>query len=146
MTRSTSQLNNKQGLLKRADLRWSYDRAFLPDKEQSDIGTRELPLELAFLAAEDISPELMEEGVGATRRTVWSLERLLSEGKIIEEAYYRALAIHLGCEYYDGDPPLAGSFDAVKGLRCGVGPLEPRSLHFITRRVSSKIWSRRLTR
>jgi hypothetical protein len=82
---------------------------------------------LAFLAVEDFSPELMEEGVGAKRRAVWSLERLLSEGKIIEEAYYRALAIHLGCEYYNGDPPLADSFDAVKGLRCGVGPLEPRS-------------------
>jgi hypothetical protein len=68
MTRSTSQLNNMQGLLKRADLRWSYDRAFLPDKEQADIGTRELPLELAFLAAEDISPEFMEEGVGTTCR------------------------------------------------------------------------------
>jgi hypothetical protein len=80
-----------QGLLKRADLRWFYDQAFLPDKERADIGTRELPLELAFLAAEDISPELMEERVGATRSAVWSLERLLSEGKIIEEAYYRAL-------------------------------------------------------
>jgi cellulose synthase/poly-beta-1,6-N-acetylglucosamine synthase-like glycosyltransferase len=126
MTRSTSQLNNMQGLLKRSDSRWSYDRAFLPNKEQGDIGTRELPLELAFLAAEDVSPELMEEAVGATRRAVWSLERLLSEGKLIEEAYYRALAIHLGCEYYNGDPPLADSFDAVKGLRCGVGPLESR--------------------
>src|SRR3984885_6828356 len=128
MTRSTSQLYNVQGSLKRSDSRWPCDQAFPPNKEQADIGTRGLPLELAFLAAEDISPELMEEGVGATRRAaLWSLERLLREGKITEEAYYRALAIHLGCEYYDGDPPLAGSFDAVKGLRCGVGPLEPRS-------------------
>jgi glycosyltransferase XagB len=38
--------------------------------------------------------------------------------------YYRALADHLGCSYYSGDPPLSGSFDAVKGLRCGVGRLE----------------------
>ena len=126
-----------QGLLKRAELRWSYDRAFLPDKEQADLGTRELPLELAFLAAEDLSPELMEEGVGATPRAVWSLDRLLSEGKIIEEAYYRALAIHLGCEYYSGDPPLAGSFDAVKGLRCGVGPLEARSCEASNSRCAS---------
>jgi glycosyltransferase XagB len=128
MTRSTSQLYNIQGSLKRADSRWPYDQAFPPNKEQADIGTRGLPLELAFLAAEDISPELMEEGVGATRRAaLWSLVGLLTEGKITEEAYYRALAIHLGCEYYNGDPPLADSFDAVKGLRCGVGPLEPRS-------------------
>jgi hypothetical protein len=46
-----------QGLLKRSDSRWSDDRAFSPDKEQGDIGTPELPLELAFLAAEDISPD-----------------------------------------------------------------------------------------
>ena len=78
MTRSTSELYNMQGSLKRADSRWPYDQAFPPNKEQADIGTRGLPLELDFLAAEDISPELMEEGVGATRRAaLWSLERLL---------------------------------------------------------------------
>jgi glycosyltransferase XagB len=116
-----------QGSPKRA-ARWPYDQAFALDKETADIGTRELPLELAFLAGEDISPELMEEGLGATRGAApWSLERLLGDGKIIEETYYRALATHLGCEYYNGDPPLAGSFDAVKGLRCGVGPLEAGS-------------------
>ena len=113
--------------MQRANLRWSHDWAFLPDKGQADLVARELPLELAFLAGEDRSPELMEEGVGATPGAVWPLVRLLSEGKIIEEAYYRALAAYLGCEYYSGDPPLAGSFDAVKGLRCGVGPLEART-------------------
>ena len=114
-------------MLQRADLRSSHDWAFLPDKGQADLVARELPLELAFLPNEDRSPELMEEGVGATPGAVLPLVRLLSEGKIIEEAYYRALAAHLGCEYYSGDPPLAGSFDAVKGLRCGVGPLEART-------------------
>lgn len=113
--------------MQRADSRWSYDRTFLPDKEHADLGTRELPLELAFLPADDFSPELMVESGGATPRAVWPLDRLLNEGKITEEAYYHALATHLGCEYYSGDPPLAGSFDAVKGLRCGVGPLEPRT-------------------
>ena len=121
-------MGDTQGLLQRADSRRSRDWAFSPDKEQADLVARELPLELAFLAGEDRrSPELMVEGVGATPGAVWPLVRLLSEGKIIEEAYYRALAIHLGCEYYSGDPPLAGSFDAVKGLRCGVGPLEART-------------------
>src|ERR1700678_1457335 len=127
MTRSTSKLGDTQELLQPADSRRSHDWAFLPDKEQADRVARELPLELAFLAGEDRSPELMVEGVGATPRPVWPLARLLGEGKIIEEAYYRALAIHLGCEYYNGDPPLAGSFDAAKGLRCGVGPLEART-------------------
>ena len=127
MTRSISKLGDTQGLLQRADSRSSHDWAFLPDKGQADLVARELPLELAFLPGEDRSPELMEEGVGATPGAVLPLVRLLSEGKIIEEAYYRALAAHLGCEYYSGDPPLAGSFDAVKGLRCGVGPLEART-------------------
>jgi hypothetical protein len=49
MTRSASQLNNMQRLLKRSDSRWSYDRDFSPDKEQGDIGTRELPLDWLFL-------------------------------------------------------------------------------------------------
>ena len=97
------------------------------DKEQANLVARGLPLELAFLAEEDFSLELMMECVGASPEAVWSLDWLLSEGKIIEEAYYRALATHLGCEYYTGDSPLADSFDAVKGLRCGVGPLEPRT-------------------
>ncbi|HZZ22522.1 MAG TPA: glycosyltransferase [Roseiarcus sp.] len=44
-----------------------------------------------------------------------------------EEFYYRTLARHLGCQYYRGEPPLARAFDAVKGLRCGVAPLEWRS-------------------
>ena len=127
MTRSTSNLSDAQGLLPTAESRWSHDRAFLPDKAQADLVARELPLELAFLAGEDLSSELMVGGEGATPRAIWSLDWLLSEGKIIEEAYYRALAIHLGCEYYSGDPPLASTFDAVKGLRCGVGPLEARA-------------------
>jgi cellulose synthase/poly-beta-1,6-N-acetylglucosamine synthase-like glycosyltransferase len=127
MTRSTTNLSNAQGLLPSAESRWSHDRAFLADKAQADLAPRELPLELAFLAGADLSSELMVDGVGATPRAIWSLDWLLSEGKIIEEAYYRALAIHLGCEYYSGDPPLASSFDAVKGLRCGVGPLEARA-------------------
>ena len=115
------------GLLQRAETRRSHDRTFLPNKERANLVAGELPLELAFLADEDFSLELMIECVGASPEAVWSLDWLLSEGKIIEEAYYRALATHLGCEYYTGDPPLADSFDAVKGLRCGVGPLEPRT-------------------
>ena len=97
MKRSTSNSSDAQGLLQRAESHWSHDRVFLPDKEQADLAARELPLELAYLAGEDRSPELMLEGVGATPRAVWPLVRLLSEGKIIEEAYYRALAIYLGC-------------------------------------------------
>ena len=90
------------------------------------IGTA-IPLELAFLAAEDLTPELMGGVSARAERRFGRLLGLLTEGKITEEPYYRALAIHLGCEYYNGDPPLANSFDAVKGLRCGVGALEPRS-------------------
>ena len=64
--------------------------------------------------------------MSAAPKTVLPVDQLLSEGKITEEAYYRALASHLGCQYYSGSPPFARAFDAVKGLRCGVAPLEAR--------------------
>ncbi len=62
--------------------------------------------------------------VNAAPKAVSPLDRLLSEGLIHEEVYYRALARHLGCEYYCGEPPLAVNFDAMRGLRSGVAPLE----------------------
>ena len=81
---------------------------------------------LAFLAAEGFSSEPLLNAVSAAPKTVPPVDQLLSEGKITEEAYYRALASHLGCQYYSGSPPFARAFDAVKGLRCGVAPLEAR--------------------
>jgi cellulose synthase/poly-beta-1,6-N-acetylglucosamine synthase-like glycosyltransferase len=83
---------------------------------------------LAFLAAEGFSSEPLLNAVSAAPKSVLPIDQLLSEGKITEEAYYRALASHLGCQYYCGDPPFARSFDAVKGLRCGVAPLESHGL------------------
>jgi glycosyltransferase XagB len=82
---------------------------------------------LAFLASEGFSSEPLLNAVSATPQSVAPVDQLLSDGKITEEVYYRALASHLGCQYYSGAPPFARSFDAVKGLRCGVAPLEPRS-------------------
>ena len=81
---------------------------------------------LAFLAAEGFPSEPLLNAVSAAPKTVPPVDQLLSEGKITEEAYYRALASHLGCQYYSGSPPFARAFDAVKGLRCGVAPLEAR--------------------
>ena len=83
--------------------------------ERADLTAR-LPPELAFLAAEGFSPEQLLNAIGAEPRAVRPLDKLLSEGHISEEAYYRALARHLGCQYYDGDPPLADAFDAIRGL------------------------------
>ncbi len=96
-----------------------------PNHKQVELVARGLPQELAFLAAGGFSLEVFVEALGGTTTSSRPVNRLLSDGKITEEAYYRALASHLGCKYYSGDPPLAGSFDAVKGLRCGIGTLEP---------------------
>jgi hypothetical protein len=93
-------------------------------REQTDLVARILPPELAFLASEGLSPDSLLEEVLAASRTDQPVNQLLSQGKLTEEAYYRALANHLSCQYYCGYPPLARSFDAVKGLRCGVAPLE----------------------
>ncbi len=90
--------------------------------ELTDLTAR-LPPELAFLVGEGFSPERLLNAMGAEPRGARPLDKLLSEGHIGEEAYYRALARHLGCQYYDGDPPLAAAFDAVRGLSCGVAPL-----------------------
>jgi glycosyltransferase XagB len=102
------------------------DRASLPGHEQADLVAPRLPPELAFLAAEGFSPQPLLSAIGAASKAIRSVDQLLSEGKITEELYYRTLASHLGCQYYCGDPPLARAFDAVKGLRCGVAPLESR--------------------
>ena len=47
-----------------------------------------------------------------------------------EEAYYRALARRLGCEYYRGEPPFAENFDPVKSLKCGVAPVTSAASRF----------------
>jgi cellulose synthase/poly-beta-1,6-N-acetylglucosamine synthase-like glycosyltransferase len=102
-------------------------RATSPSHQRSDLLARELPLELVFLATEGISPEALLSAVNSAPEAVQPVDQLLGEGNLTEEIYYRALANHLGCQYYCGDPPLARTFDPVKGLRCGVAPLEPSS-------------------
>ena len=121
MTLNASTLSGTRG----SALHSAPHPASSPNHEQVELVARGLPQELAFLAAGGFSPEVLVEALGGTTTSSRPLNRLLSDGKITEEAYYQALASHLGCMYYSGDPPLAGSFDAVKGLRCGIGTLEP---------------------
>jgi glycosyltransferase XagB len=100
-----------------------FGRTILRAQDQSDLAAR-LPPELSFLVAEGFSPERLLNALRAEPRAVGPVEKLLSEGLVSEEVYYRALARHLGCQYYNGEPPLAAAFDAMRGLRCGVAPLE----------------------
>ena len=104
----------------------AHDRATLSGHDRADPATPGLPPELAFLAAEGFSPEPLLNAMSAAPRAVRPVDQLLNEGDIAEEIYYRALASHLGCQYYCGDPPLSRAFDAVKGLSCGAAPLESR--------------------
>ena len=101
-----------------------FGRTSLRAHERADLIVPGLPPELAFLPAAGFSSEQLLDAVGAAPRAIHPVDALLSEGIIREEAYYRALARHLGCQYYRGEPPFARSFDAIKGLRCGVAPLE----------------------
>jgi len=103
-----------------------FGRISLRAHERADLIAPGLPPELAFLPAAGFSSEQLLDAVGAAPRTIRPVDALLSEGIIREEAYYRALARHLGCQYYWGEPPFARSFDAIKGLRCGVAPLDSR--------------------
>ena len=103
-----------------------FDRTSLSARERADPLAPRLPPELAFLPAAGFSSEQLLDAIGAAPRAIHPVDALLSEGIIREEAYYRALARHLGCQYYRGEPPFARSFDAIKGLRCGVAPLDSR--------------------
>jgi glycosyltransferase XagB len=124
MTKKTYEISDYKEIPAHTGAHPPHARIPLPAREQPDLITRVLPPELAFLAAEGFSPEPLLNAVVAASRAVLPVDQLLSEGKITEEFYYRALANHLGCQYYCGYPPLAHAFDAVKGLRCGVAPLQ----------------------
>jgi len=128
MTVGASEESNRSAPVSRAGARWSHDRGSLAVHERADHIARELPPELAFLASEGVSSERLLNAISAAPKGVLPIDQLLSEGKIHEDAYYRALASYLGCEYYCGAPPFARAFDAVKGLRCGVAPLEARGV------------------
>jgi glycosyltransferase XagB len=108
----------------RASAHRPFARAPFRVREPTDLAAPGLPPELAFLAAEGFSPERLLNAMGSGPKAVGPVEKLLSEGLISEDVYYRALARHLGCQYYNGEPPLAAAFDAVRGLKCGVAPLE----------------------
>jgi hypothetical protein len=138
MTTSTYEISSDPRPSLRASAHRPHVRVSLSSHEQADLIARGLPPELAFLATEGFSPEPLFNDVVAAPKAVRGLDHLLSEGQITEEVYYRALATHLSCEYYSGDPPLARAFDAVKGLRCGVAPSN--------RAVRVLGWSLRLVR
>jgi hypothetical protein len=124
MTETTYQLANTEEPSLHTVIHRARARSPSPTHEQADLVSGALPPELAFLAAEGFSPEPLLDAVAAASGAVLPVDQLLSEGRITEEVYYRALANHLGCQYYCGYPPLADAFDAVKGLRCGVAPLK----------------------
>jgi hypothetical protein len=127
MTESAHELSRNSRPSPSAGAHRRHDRAAPPSHPRADLVAPGLPPELAFLAAEGFAPEHLLNAMSAAPRSVRPADQLLSDGKITEEVYYRALAAHLGCQYYCGEPPLAQAFDAVKALRCGVAPLEPRS-------------------
>jgi hypothetical protein len=85
--------------------------------------------ELGFIAGQGLSPQSLLSVMNGAPMGVRPLDALLNEGILHEDAYYGALARHLGCDYYRGDPPFASGFDAVRGLRCGVGPLDGHGHH-----------------
>jgi glycosyltransferase XagB len=128
MTVGASEESNHATPALRASAHWSHDRTSLPAHEHAGHVARELPPELAFLASEGFSSEPLLNAISAAPKAVLPVDQLLSQGKISEEIYYRALASHLGCQYYCGAPPFGRAFDPIKGLRCGVAPLESREV------------------
>ena len=128
MTKSTYYTSNSLGTSPSVEVHRLPVRGSLLSHEQTGFVAHVLPPELAFLTAEGFSPEPLLNALVAVPKAVSPVDQLFSEGKLTEEVYYRALASHLGCQYYCGDPPLATTVDAVKGLRCGVALIEPRDV------------------
>ena len=92
-----------------------------------------LPPELEFLVQHGVSRDRLLRALLACPAGVEPLDAVLAEGILAEDQYYRALAQHLGCALYLGEPPFAPHFDAIKSLQCSVGPLagrpgEPRAV------------------
>ncbi len=73
-----------------------------------------------------ISADRLLHALASKPAGVEPLDALLAEGIVGEEQYYHALAQHLGCMYYVGEPPFAEHFDAVRSLKCGVAALAER--------------------
>jgi hypothetical protein len=102
-----------------------FDRR--PEREaEADTHPGLLPPELEFIVAQGVSRQRLLAFLAAAPSGVRALDALLKEGTLPEEAYYRALARRLGCEYYRGEPPFAEHFDPMKSLKCGVAPLYER--------------------
>ena len=89
-----------------------------------DAFGRTLPPELAFLAQQGLTPEAVSRVFAAIGGGAATLHALLAEGVVREESYYRALARHLGCEYYSGEPWIADGVDVIRALQSGVAPLD----------------------
>src|SRR5260370_23180817 len=100
----------------------SFDRAQHRSDKPAERLAPSLPSELDFLARQGVPPEALLNAIAAPKG-VRPIDSLLGEGIVREERYYRALAQHLGCEYYSGEPPFAAEFDALRCLRCCVAPL-----------------------
>jgi hypothetical protein len=70
MARRTSSLSEPQVSSLHEGANWSHDRTFVPNHEQAAVVSGGLPKELAFLAGEGFSPELLVEAVRATPTAV----------------------------------------------------------------------------
>jgi glycosyltransferase XagB len=95
-----------------------------PRHDDSERFARLLPPELAFLIQPGLSAERLLSAVSMAPRGVTPLEAVLAEGLVPEERYYDALARHLGCWRYAGEPGFAPGFDPVRSLDCEVAALE----------------------
>ncbi len=124
MARIPQEFAGSSGSIRQKGGHLPLDRAALRGDTPGERNAPSLPAEVDFLAQQGLAPEGLLRALGAAPRGVRPVDTLLGEGLVVEEGYYRALAQHLGCEFYSGEPPFAADFDAIRGLRCGVAPLE----------------------
>lgn len=99
------ELRNAGDPPRRAIGSWPTDWAPPREHGATKLVARPLPPELDFLASTGALPHELHSALSGAPKNVLPLDAILGEGIMREEAYYRALARHLGCRYYYGDQP-----------------------------------------
>ncbi len=86
----------------------------------------EIAPELAFLAGQGVAPARILQAMSVAERCgVGADAALLGEGLLAEEAYFRALARHLGVPYFCDSLAIADGVDPAQAIMSGIAPLAP---------------------
>jgi len=98
-------------------------RPAAPRSGRTGVGPA-LPLEVGFLSAFGVDRAILVGAVDQAQAQGVSVDAaLLASGAVAESFFYRALAIHLGVAFLDGDIVLGPGTRYPNAIRAGIAPL-----------------------